>query len=262
MVEQELQLGGPRVKSFMDVGSGAGKVLAHVLAATNSEVLVRGVEVEVNRYYLGTVALRTAHSAGTIEARRCLVEHADAFGTAIDLSCNIIYAFDQAFPDADMARFANKFNASPAALVLVSYHAPQALAFFGFDVVPLAKIRELAMHGSNSGKVSRNLDRHSVFDPFPLLGSDGLRVQEAADRREQRHRRWSRPQRRCLALCRGERHAQLLLNDAGGKAQALRAAAAVQGRLVLGTLQRVGCAAASAVAGCAAVAAAPSLVRI
>ena len=25
MVEQELQLGGPRVKSFMDVGSGAGK---------------------------------------------------------------------------------------------------------------------------------------------------------------------------------------------------------------------------------------------
>ena len=150
MVQMGLQLGGPVCTSFADIGTGLGKVTAHVLAA-HKKVMVEGIEISPNRWYLSVLATRTLHTNG-IDACRCMLKLGDLSATTI--AASVVYSFDIAFPDADMLAYANVFNSSPATRVLVSFYKPSlVVGKFGFDVNPVAVLRGLKMHGSQSGKV-------------------------------------------------------------------------------------------------------------
>ena len=155
LVQRGLQLGGQKNKTFADIGSGMGKVLAHVLVTQPRDVLVEGIEIEFNRWFLGTLALRAAHEKGSLDAGRCSMVYGDFSSPMYELSSSIIYAFDTAFPTDDMILFAELFNRSEVATVLISFHAPAAIMFnYGFEVRAIAKLPSLRMHGSQEGKVS------------------------------------------------------------------------------------------------------------
>lgn len=140
----------------IDIGSGVGKVVAH-LAARYPGLVSIGVEMHPLRYLLSMISLlANLDNPDTRDAAaRCMYMMGDVSKVVQSLhGITHVYLFDCGFPAKLYHCIARLFNQS-SAMYLVSYADKKMFNKFGFDVRLLKEVPNCAMHGSGEQKTAK-----------------------------------------------------------------------------------------------------------
>lgn len=178
----KLSLVIPRVTTFLDLGSGAGKPSFHF--SSFFRCLTVGIEVDYPLYFTSLGNLKKIYLKARELGHHCpqvALLHRDIFGMSSFDPFEIIYSFDKLFEPELLRHIARVFNDSTQVKVFISYQKPLILQRAGFVGITLQRKLQLKMRISGESKTAyiytrRSTDpRRNDSSPDPIIGEILLR---------------------------------------------------------------------------------------